>query len=181
MRMDFRIAGSGGQGVILLSVILAEAYGMYEGFEIAQTQSYGPEARGGACRAELVVSDSLIDFVKVDKIRYFVVFNEVAFKKYAGDIGEETIIFADSSLISKEMLEKYPAVQTIEATDIAGKKFDVMSANIVMLGFLAAKLPHIKLSSAEEALRRMVPPASLKTNLAALQAGFERGKSDGSV
>jgi 2-oxoglutarate ferredoxin oxidoreductase subunit gamma len=179
--MDFRIAGSGGQGVILLSVILAEAYGMYENFEIAQTQSYGPEARGGACRAELVVSDDPIDFVKVDKIRYFVVFNEVAFKKYAGDIGEETIIFADSSLVSKEMMSKYPNVFAIDATDIASKNFDVMSSNIVMLGFLAAKLPHIKLSSAKEALKRLVPPVSLQTNLAALQAGYERGKADGSV
>lgn len=64
MRKDFRFGGSGGQGVISLAVLLANAYGVQNNFEVAQTQSYGPAARGGACKAELVVSDERIDYVR---------------------------------------------------------------------------------------------------------------------
>ncbi len=181
MRLDFRFAGSGGQGVILMSVILAEAYGMCEGYEIAQTQSYGPEARGGACRAELVVADGDVDYVKVENIAYFVVFNDVAFKKYATDIREDTVIIADSSLVSTTLLKDYLSVYTIPATDIASSQFDVMSANMVMLGYLTAKLKNLHYESVETAVKRLVPTNSLKTNMAALKAGSERGLADGSV
>ena len=66
MRKDFRLAGTGGQGVISLAMIMANAYGIYEGKEVTQTQSYGAEARGGACQAALIVSDEKIGYMKVD-------------------------------------------------------------------------------------------------------------------
>ena len=64
MRINVRFAGSGGQGVILASVLLAKGYGLGEDYNIAQTQSYGPEARGGACKAEVVISDEEIDYIE---------------------------------------------------------------------------------------------------------------------
>ena len=76
MRKDFRFGGSGGQGVISLAVLLANAYGVQNNYEVAQTQSYGPAARGGACKAELVVSDERIDYVKADVLDCFVAFNK---------------------------------------------------------------------------------------------------------
>lgn len=66
MRINVRFAGAGGQGVILASVLLAKGYGLGEDYNISQTQSYGPEARGGACKAEVVISDEEIDYMKVD-------------------------------------------------------------------------------------------------------------------
>ena len=71
MRLNVRFAGSGGQGVILASVLLSKAYGLEENYNIAQTQSYGPEARGGACKAEVVISDEEIDYMKVNKADVF--------------------------------------------------------------------------------------------------------------
>ena len=89
MRKDFRFGGSGGQGVISLAVLLANAYGVQNNYEVAQTQSYGPAARGGACKAELVVSDERIDYVKADKLDSFVAFNKPSFDKFKGDINPD--------------------------------------------------------------------------------------------
>ena len=76
MRLNVRFAGAGGQGVILSSVLLAKAYGLGEDFYITQTQSYGPEARGGACKAEVVISDENIDYMKVDDVDVFIAYNQ---------------------------------------------------------------------------------------------------------
>ena len=96
MRKDFRFGGSGGQGVISLAVLLANAYGVQNNYEVAQTQSYGPAARGGACKAELVVSDERIDYVKADVLDCFVAFNKPSFDKFKGDINPNTRVFVRS-------------------------------------------------------------------------------------
>lgn len=176
MRKDYRIVGSGGQGVIMLSVILAGAYGMYEGYEVAQTQSYGPEARGGACRAELVISDEKIDYVKVRNIDVLVAFNEVGFKKYAENLSSDTIIFADSTFIDKKLLESYPNVYTINATQIAEEKFKPFCVNIVMLGFMASKLENLGFDSAKKAMLELLPKKALELNENALTYGYNAGK-----
>jgi 2-oxoglutarate ferredoxin oxidoreductase subunit gamma len=149
---------------------------MYEGYEIAQTQSYGPEARGGACRAELVISDAPIDYAKADRVDCFVAFNEAGFKKYCTNLHEGTVIFADSTLLSPALLAGYQNVHAIEATRIAQEKFKPFAANIVMLGFMAAKLGHPSLESIEKALAHAVPEKALEVNRNALLCGYERGK-----
>jgi len=177
MRKDFRIAGSGGQGVIMMSMILAEAYGLHEKLEIAQTQSYGPEARGGACRAEIVISDKEIDYVKVDKVNFFIAFNETGFQKYSADIKPETIIFVNSTMVGEKALEPYKnnVIHSIPATSIAEENFKLVMANIIMLGFMAAKLDNLSFESAEKALRSNLPPSQLEFNLKALRHGYDMG------
>lgn len=177
MRQDFRFTGSGGQGVILLSVILADSYSMYENMEVAQTQSYGPEARGGTCRSELVVSDQLIDYVKVSKVKFFIAFNESGFRKYCGDITPDTIIFVNSSLIDEKLLAPYQnnIVYSIPATDIAEEKFKPFTVNILMLGYMTAKLEDLSFSSVEKAVETYVPAKHLKLNREALAYGYEMG------
>ena len=101
MRKDFRFGGSGGQGVISLAVLLANAFGVQNNYEVAQTQSYGPAARGGACKAELVISDERIDYVKADELDAFVSFNKQSFDKFKGDVNANTVVFADSTFISE--------------------------------------------------------------------------------
>ena len=88
MRLNVRFAGSGGQGVILASVLLSKAYGLGENYNIAQTQSYGPEARGGACKAEVVISDEEIDYMKVEDADVFVALNQVGYDKYIDTVKE---------------------------------------------------------------------------------------------
>ena len=120
MRKDFRFGGSGGQGVISLAVLLANAYGVQNNYEVAQTQSYGPAARGGACKAELVVSDERIDYVKADKLDSFVAFNKPSFDKFKGDINSDTRLFVDSTFVTAEDVSGAKTLvtddgQTIEA------------------------------------------------------------------
>ena len=102
MRTEVRMAGFGGQGVIKAAILLTEAAGIYQGLHVAQTQSYGPEARGGACRSEVVVSDEPIDYIKAVNLDYFLVMSQPAFDKYSPDLDpSHSVVLADSTLGKK--------------------------------------------------------------------------------
>ena len=90
MRKEVKMAGFGGQGIVLMGVILAEAAGYYEDLEVAQTQSYGPEARGGACRAEVVLSDEIIDYTKTLNPDVFIAMSQPALDRYLPEIDSES-------------------------------------------------------------------------------------------
>ena len=161
MRKDFRFGGSGGQGVISLAVLLANAYGVQNNYEVAQTQSYGPAARGGACKAELVVSDERIDYVKAD-------------------INPDTRLFVDSTFVTAEDVAGTPAKQVFlfPATKYAEENFRVVCTNIVMMGYIVAHNPDISLENAQNAIRAVMNPKVVDLNLKALQFGYEHGKAD---
>ena len=164
MRKDIIITGSGGQGVIMLSVLLANAYGISEGYEIAQTQSYGAQARGGASQSSLIVSDEPIDYIEVEKADVLVAFNELALKKYLPKAKEDEV-YAD-------LPQK---VYAIDAAYIAEHQFRPFMLNVVMMGFMAAKLGDVKFSSLEQAIASELPSKAYEQNVAALRAGYERG------
>ena len=97
MRQEIKLAGSGGQGIILASVILAEA-AVLSGKEAAQSQSYGPEARGGSCKAEVIVSDRPIGFTKVRKPTFLMALTQDAFDKYYPGVTPECVVLADADM-----------------------------------------------------------------------------------
>jgi len=171
MRREVLIAGSGGQGVISTSVILAKALGLYLGFEVAQTQSYGPEARGGACKAGVVFSDEVIDFMKVTNPDIFIVFNEAGFEKYESVLREDTIIFADTTFVGEECLAKYKNVYRVEATTIAEKDLKRFVANIVMLGAITNVLDTLDLDSITKSIENTFQEKHLPLNYKALEIG----------
>lgn len=171
MRKDIRICGSGGQGVILLSVILAKAYGMYEGFEIAQSQAYGPEARGGACHADLVVSDQPIDYIRVEKAHVLVAMNQPGYLKYRTAVTPDVRLFVDTTFLD----EVPQGGRGINATELAEQHLKPFVANIVMLGFMAAQMEDISYDSIKQALAEHVPAKALDINLQALEMGYKRG------
>lgn len=177
MRKDFRFGGSGGQGVISLAVLLANAYGVQNSYEVAQTQSYGPAARGGACKAELVISDERIDYVKADRLDCFVAFNKQSFDKFKGDLLPETRLFIDSTFLTEADVTGVPCreVYFFPATQYAEKHFRAVCTNIVMMGFFVAKNPTITLENAREAIREVMNPKVVELNLKALQFGYEKG------
>src|SRR5512146_801071 len=119
MRKEIRIAGFGGQGVILSGLILSIAAGVHENLEVAQTQSYGPESRGGACRAEVVISDEEIDYIKCMDPDALVAMSQPALDTYLRDIDtSRAAVLVDSSLVGKVpdgVAHLYP----IPFTDIA--------------------------------------------------------------
>ena len=102
MRREIRIAGFGGQGVITLGTIVAVAAGIHEDLEVAQTQSYGPEARGGACRSDVVISNEPIDYPKPLSLDLFVALSQSGLDRYWAEVREgKTLVLVDQTLVTK--------------------------------------------------------------------------------
>jgi 2-oxoglutarate ferredoxin oxidoreductase subunit gamma len=173
-RKEIRLAGSGGQGLILAGVILAEAVGIHEGKFVAQTQSYGPEARGGASKSEVVISDQEIDYPKAVKPDILLVMNQTACDLYIFDVKPGGILIVDSSLVHH--LPTSLAV-ALPFTKIARELGHEMMANVVALGALATLTGVVSLPSLEAALLARVPPGTKKLNKQALQAGVKAAKA----
>lgn len=175
MRINIRFAGAGGQGVILSSVLLAKAYGLGEDYNISQTQSYGPEARGGACKAEVVISDDSIDYMKVDQADVFIAFNQVGYNKYADTVKPGAIVLVNSTLVEPEdeSIKNSPNYYEIPATDIAegmGKPFVV---NMVMLGALTKLLPKLHYPTVQKEIMENFAASIAGINLDAYDKGYQ--------
>ncbi len=176
MRKEARLAGFGGQGVILSALILSVAAGIHEGKEVAQSQSYGPESRGGACKAEVVISDEVIDYIKPMDPDLLVALSQPALDRYIGEIDvRRAAVMVDSSLVTK-IPEGVAKLYQIPLTDIAefrlGKK---IVANMVMLGALAAVTGMVSYEALVAAVKETVPPKTVELNLAAVKEGYQEG------
>lgn len=168
-RYEIRLAGSGGQGLILAGVILAEAAGIYDGKFVCQTQSYGPAARGGASKAEVVISDSEIDYPKAIKPDVLLAMNQKSLDLYVFDLKPEGLLLVDSTLVLEIPVPRYFAIPfTQMAREELGK---IMVANIVALGALAALTGAVTLPSLETAVLARVPKGTEDLNRRALAAG----------
>ena len=170
-RYEIRLSGSGGQGIILGSVILAEALGILDGYNVTQTQSYGPESRGGASKAEVVVSDDEIDHPKVQCPNVMLALTQESFDKYAAQVHKDGFIIIDSEEISGEA--KVP-VYKVPISKIAKEEVGkLLVTNIVALGVLAALCPLINKESLEKAVLRRVPKGTETMNQMAFQLGYQ--------
>ncbi len=166
MRREIRICGFGGQGIILAGVILGEA-ATRVGFEAVQTQSYGPESRGGAARSEVVISDGPVDYPRVTSADVVVALSQPAYDRFAGDIAKGGAVIVDESSVTAEGAEVQPFTTTAQAV---GHK---IVTNIVMLGYLGARLNLIDPSVLEETVLKNVPKGTEELNRKALKAGIE--------
>lgn len=172
-RTEIRLSGSGGQGLILAGIILAEA-AILDGKNAVQSQSYGPEARGGASRAEVIISDSSIDYPKVTKPDVLLVLTQEALTKYKDNLKTDGVIIIDSSIKKPELPVKIISLPIIEtAQNKAGK---VIVANIVAVGALATAMRIVSKASVEKAVLDRVPRGTEELNKKALYAGFELGE-----
>ncbi|MBW1697715.1 MAG: 2-oxoacid:acceptor oxidoreductase family protein [Deltaproteobacteria bacterium] len=176
MRNEIMFAGFGGQGIVKAALLLAQAAGIHEGKEVAQTQSYGPEARGGACRSEVVISDEAIDYIRPLHLDAFVVMSQPALDKYIHAIDpENTIVIADTTLIAT-IPPRLCKLYAIKATQMAEQELGrALFANIIMLGALSALTETVSIEALERSLKGNVPEKTLETNRAALKKGFEAG------
>ena len=178
MRREVRIAGFGGQGVVTVGTMLAVAAGVHENLEGAQPQSYGPEARGGACRSDVVISDEAIDYTKPLALDVFVALSPAAAEKYWPEVqAERTLVMVDKTLVPSPP-DHSPPVLAIEATRIAEEELkDRVAANMIMLGAMAAVTGWVSLKALEETLKGRMSAKALDTSRAALRRGFELGKA----
>jgi len=173
-RLELRLAGSGGQGLILAGVILAEAVGIQEGKFVTQTQSYGPEARGGASKSEVVISDAEIDYPKAVKPDILLCMNQTASDLYIFDVKPGGVLIVDSTLVHHLPTSRAVA---LPFTKIARELGQEMMANVVALGALATLTKVVSLRSLETALLARVPPDTRKLNKQALEAGSKAAKA----
>lgn len=170
-REEIRLVGSGGQGVILASVILAEA-AVLAGKNAAQSQSYGPEARGGACMAQAVVSNGKLGFPKVRKPSFLLALTQDSLDKYSKDLPEDCIVMIDSSLEEPEWLKghkviKVPVLQA--AVEKVGKAF---TANIVAVAAVNRVLDLVPQDVLKEAVEMHIPKGTEAINHKALEVGM---------
>lgn len=168
-RYEVRLSGSGGQGIIVAGIILAEAAGIYEGKEVCQTQAYGPEARGGASKAEVVISDSEIDYPKAIMPDLVLAMNQKACDSYCYDLKPGGLIIVDGTLV-KDL--PTPRAIALPFTQIARQELGrEMVANIVALGALAKISGIVTVESLEKAVLARVPAGTEELNRRALAAG----------
>ncbi|HVN23755.1 MAG TPA: 2-oxoacid:acceptor oxidoreductase family protein [Syntrophorhabdales bacterium] len=169
-RYDIRLSGSGGQGLIMMGIILAEAIGVYDGKEVAQTQSYGPEARGGSSKSEVIVSDEEIDYPKAMKLDLLVAMNQRALDDYYIDLKADGTLIVDSTLV--KTIHVADAIQ-IPFTRIARDRFKKeMVANIIALGAISELTSVVSKRAIEAAVLTRVPKGTEKLNKDALRAGM---------
>lgn len=168
IRTEFRLSGSGGQGIITAGIILAEAAILDNKFAL-QSQSYGPEARGGASKAEVVISESEIDYPKATTPTYLLCLTNEAFRIYGLSADESTTIICDSSVdtsASTREVVKAPILET------AHNELKPIVANVVALGFLVAYTKVVSRESAVNALMHRIPKGTEELNKKAIEAGF---------
>ena len=173
-RYDIRLSGSGGQGLILMGIILAEAIGIYDGKFVAQTQSYGPEARGGSSKAEVVVSDEEVDYPKALKLDLLLAMNQKSCDEFYMDLKPEGVLIVDSTFVTQVPTSK---AYQIPFTRIARDKFKrEMVANIVALGAITKLTTIVTPKAIESAVLARVPVGTEKLNRDALRAGMTAAK-----
>ena len=169
-RYEMRLAGSGGQGVILASVILAEA-AVVAGLHTVQSQAYGPEARGGVSKAETIVSHEQIWYSKVTQPDFLLALTQASLDAYAGTLAPGAVVMTDDSLTPPALPEgtrliEVPILRT--AKEVVGKAF---TANIVAIGAINAALGLFDDDCLLEAVRRHIPAGTEEINKRALDAG----------
>ena len=178
MRTEIRIGGFGGQGVILAGIILGKAASIFDKNEAVQTQSYGPEARGGASKCEVVISDGEIDYPKVQSPDILVAMSNEALIKYIVDLKDEGTLIVDpgttdiddvGEFIEQHNIKVYEAPATKTANDEIGLK---IVANIVMVGAITKITGVISENAAIEAIKDSVPPGTEEKNIKAFEAGY---------
>jgi 2-oxoglutarate ferredoxin oxidoreductase subunit gamma len=173
-RFEIRLSGSGGQGMILASVILSEAIGKDETKNVVQTQSYGPEARGGASKADVVVSSNEVYYPKAMKLDLLLAMTQESLDSYYPELKEDGILIVDSGLVTKVPTEDYYG---LTLTRLAREEVGiVMVANVVALGAIAAVTGIVSEEDLLEAVLHRAPRGTEEKNKRAVEIGFAEGE-----
>jgi len=176
MRKEVRFVGFGGQGIIRAGLMLAMASCIYEGKNAVQTQSYGPESRGGSCKSEVVISDDEIDYPKVDDPDVLVVMSQEAFNTYAKTVKPGGTLILDTDMVPRHEFKGNARVFMVPSTKMAEEVGKTIVANVVILGALVAITNLVSAEAFKNSLLSNIPKGTEKLNLAAFEKGYEYGK-----
>ncbi len=171
MRTEFRIAGTGGMGVVLTGVILGHAAVVHAGLESVQTQSYGSEARGTAAKSEVIISDEQIRYPKVREADYSVLMSQKAFEMYLPGAKKGGVLLIDPDLVNPKEAEHDFEIVNVPAMKTADDMGLRLVSNMVMLGALVKKSGVFPAKALEDALHDLVKSNALKLDIDAVRAG----------
>ena len=174
---EIRIAGFGGQGVILSAIVLGKAASIYEDGFATMTQNFGPEARGGACSAQLVLSDSPVLYPYVTRPDIMVAMSQEAYNRFAPELKPGGLLIVEQDLVRVSDLTGDPKVYSIPATRLAEDLGKRMVLNSVMVGFFTAVTKLLQAEAVRKAVADSVSPSFRDLNLKAFEKGFEYGNA----
>jgi 2-oxoglutarate ferredoxin oxidoreductase subunit gamma len=173
-RYEVRLSGAGGQGLILAGIILAEAVGIFDGKNVTQTQSYGPEARGGASKSDVVISSEEIDYPKAEKLDLLLALTQESYETYRGNLKPGGLLIVDSERVKLDNdvgkdLRVFAGPMSKVAREQIGRE---LVTNIVALGVIAELTSIVTQESLEKAVLQKVPRGTEELNKKALTAGY---------
>lgn len=172
---EIRIAGFGGQGVILSAMVVGKAASIFEGGYATLTQSFGPEARGGASSAQVILSKEPVLYPYVANPDILVVMSQEAYSKFVPDLKENGLLIVEEDMVRISDVPPGIRIYGVPATRLAEELGRRMVLNIVMVGFFAAVTGLLTPDSLRQAVADSVPPATRELNLRAFDKGFEFG------
>ena len=174
-KWEVKIAGFGGQGVVLAGGILGKAAAIYDNKYATLTHSYGPEARGGGCVAQVIISDEKILYPYIVEPDVLVVMSQEAYDKYASELKEGGKLIVEQELVQmpEEVREKSYGIPATRMAESLGSKIVL---NLVILGFLTAVSGIITANAMRESIRSTVPKGTEYLNILAFDKGFEYGE-----
>ncbi len=175
-RYEIRFSGSGGQGMILAGIVMAEAASIFGDKNAVQSQSYGPESRGGASKSEVIISNDAIDYPKATAIDCMLALTQQACTKYYGDIKDDGLLIIDSDEV-KDVPKGAFRIMSLPIIETARKDLGkVIVANIISLGVMTQATGIVSNEAMENAVLSRVPKPFLELNKKALQKGFSMAR-----
>jgi 2-oxoglutarate ferredoxin oxidoreductase subunit gamma len=174
-QQEITLTGFGGQGIVLAGRILGKAAALGDHMESTLVQSYGPEARGGACSAQVIIAEGSIHYPYVRHPDILVCMSQAGFEKFVGQLREEGTLLIDQDLVSPENLHRdFFAIPSTRMAEELGRK---MMANIIMIGFLSSVTGVVSLEAARKAVAESVPRGTEEMNLRAFNKGCDYGSA----
>jgi 2-oxoglutarate ferredoxin oxidoreductase subunit gamma len=167
--IEMRFAGFGGQGIIRSGIILGRAISIYDNRFATMNQSFGPEARGGACSSQLVISDTKVLYPYVSKTDFLVAMSQEGYAKFVDELKEEGVLIMDSDLVKPDTDK---TIFDIPSTRIAEELGNRIIANVVMLGFLTAVTKVVTVEAMKKTIPESVPERFIELNIKAFDRGY---------
>ncbi len=173
-RDEIILGGFGGQGIILAGYIMGKGASLFDKKNATHIQDYGPEARGGACCTQVVISDDKISYPYIDNPSVLAVMSQEAYTRYSPNMRQDTILLIDENLV-KPKKSKHTRLFAVPATHIAQELGRTAIANVVMLGFITAVTKVVSVDAMKKAVLESVPKGTEELNMKAFDRGYSYG------
>jgi len=173
---EVRFAGYGGQGIIRSGIIVGRAASIYDNKFATMNQSFGPEARGGACSSQLVVSETKVLYPYITNPNILVAMSQEGYEKFEPELKEDGILLIDEDLVKLKEMKKKRKLHSIPATRFAEELGNRIIANVVMLGFFTAITKVVSVGAMKKTIPKSVPSRFIDLNLSAFDKGYEYGE-----